>query len=189
MLRLASLSLLLLFGCNDSSVPLGPVETAPMNYDLAGIWEAVVDVSDGPASRSSNNINLPVDWSSLKIDTSADMESVVILPFNAHEYYVGFYTAGSLPAEETLNLRGFITPFEGLYFANLQPLSDDEAPEDYIIYQFELVNDNLLILKHIDHDMDHIKTTEALRAFVKDVIERDDFDEDDIIKLRKKEID
>ncbi|MFK7847075.1 MAG: hypothetical protein AB8G77_17365 [Rhodothermales bacterium] len=159
-----------------------------MNHDLAGIWEVVADKSNDSAANSTKNINRSADRSSLTIDMNVDMDEIVILPFNEHEYYVGFHTAGSAPAEETLNLRGFITPFEGLYFANLQPLSDDGTPENYIIYQFELESNNLLTLKHIDHDMDHIKTTEALRAFVKDVIERDDFDEDDIMKLRKKEM-
>ena len=189
MFRLASLSLLLLFGCNDSSVPLGPVETAPMDPALAGVWEPVAYEPNAP-EVTNTNLKTGGSWKSLNIETDLDVELLVILPFNEHEYYLSISGPNATPIEEVMHMRGFITPLEDVYFANLQMLTDDIEQEGYMIFQFDLSNGNdILTVKQVDHDMDHIKTSEELRSFVKDILARDAFDKDDIYHFRKIDMD
>ena len=189
MLRLASLSLLLLFGCNESKVPMGPVESAPMDPALSGLWGPVTPADNG-ADFTQTNMKLGSGWKTLTIETDTEFESVLIVPFNEQEYYISLIGPTANPFEDILHMRGFLTPFEGTYFANLQMLTGDVELEDYMIFQFDLSEDgNFLTAKQIDHDMDHIETTEELHDFVRDILARDAFEDDDIYHFRKLDLD
>lgn len=161
-------AILFFTGCNDSAVPLGPVEEATIDHRLTGFWEPI------ESSFDTNN---------------EEAAYLVIVPFNEHEFYVGAYESPVASPEETLNLRGFITPFEGRYFVNIQPLTGEEEPENYLIYEIEITDNNILTTRLFDQDMSHISTTEELRAFVKTFLNTSDYNESDIAQFRRKEMD
>lgn len=162
MLRFASLTLFVLVGCNEASVPLGPPENAPKDQQLVGYWQLEDPYTNG--------------WD--------DVEYLVILPFNEHEYYVSLSSYQPIPVDEAAHMRMFLTDVGPHQFANVQPLSA-EQDEGYYIYQYDIDNSGRLTLKHVDHDMDDITTSEALRTFVSDIVAKEAFDEDDILTFRK----
>ncbi|MEM8486269.1 MAG: hypothetical protein AAF564_12025 [Bacteroidota bacterium] len=165
MLRFASLTLFVLVGCNEASIPLGPPESAPTDQQLVGYWQI-----EDPDSENLDGV-----------------EYLVILPFNENEYLASFTSDQPIPADDLQHMRVFLSDVGPHMFANVQLLST-EQDEGFFIYQYEIDSSGLLTLKHVDHDMDDITTSEALRTFVSDVVARQDFDKDDILTFRKVEL-
>ena len=160
LLRLVSLSVLLLFGCYDAKVPLGAVEDAPMDHELAGRWEPV-----GPG------------W-------DCELALLRIVPFNEHEYYIEFSMQSRLDAQpETMRLRTFMTRVEGLTFANNQMVEEED--KDYLIVQYEITEDGRLGFRQIDHEMDHIETSSELYQFVSKLIESGSLYEEDMLYFKR----
>ena len=163
-LKFASLSLFVLVGCNEASVPLGPAENAPTDQQLVGYWQVT--------NPEANELD----------------EYLLILPFNETEYFVSMHKEASYPVDDAVHMRVFLTEVGPHKFANIQPLSI-EREESYIIYQYTVDDAGILTLKHVDHDMDNIETSEALQAFVSDVVASNAFDESDVMTFRKVELD
>ena len=163
-LKFASLSLFVLVGCNEASVPLGPADNAPTDQQLVGYWQ----VTD----PEPNELD----------------EYLVILPFNETEYFVSLHSEASYPVDDAAYMRVFLTEVGPHKFANIQPLSTDND-EGYLIYQYDIDDAGTLTLKHVDHEMDDIETSEALQAFVSDIVASNAFDESDIMTFRKVELD
>ena len=165
MLRLASLSLLLLFGCNNSPVPLGPAETAPMNLKLAGLWEPVLPPEEGGS-----------DW-------------MRILPFNDHEFYIEYsHVSEKTEAPEVLRIRGFITPVGDATFANIQSIEEMDD-RDYLIFWFDLDTDDVLNTILIDEDMDHIESSEDLVSLVQELLDTNVLANEEKVQFTRKVLD
>ncbi len=165
-LRLATISLLFLFGCNSSPVPIGPPESAPMNEDLIGIWEPIIPEDE---------------------QTDDDIEILMILQFNEHEYYVEMWENSESPWEEIYRLRGFLTPVAGTSFANLQSIELEDEDEDYYIYHVELSEEDILSITLIDeNELKKMKSSEELRGFIENLVETNAIDTSEIISFRRK---
>ncbi len=164
MFRLASLSLLLLFGCNDSRVPLGPPETAPMNIQLAGMWEPVMPPEEGGS------------------------DTMRILPFNDHEFYIEYTHLSDDGEPEIMRTRGFVTPIGDATFANVQLIEDTED-RNYLIFWFELSDEDTLYTLLIDEEMDHIETSEELRSLVKGLLDTNALPVEDMVQFRRMQTD
>ncbi len=161
-LRLLSLSLLLLFGCSDVSVPLGPPETAPMMQELVGTWEV---------------IEIPED---------EGRGAMQLIQFNDHEYYIEFsHFEKDSTIPEIMRLRAFITPVDEHLFANVQAIEEEIDDRDYMIFWFDLANNDIISTVMIDEDMSHIKTSEELITFVKDLIANDYLETDEVMSFKK----
>ena len=161
-LRLFSLSLLLIMGCHDSSVPLGPPDNAPTIPSITGTWE-------------------PLDMEEEEGDVL-----MKIMQFNDHEYYIEFTcyeTEDDNP--ETMHIRAYITPLGDRLFANVQAIDEEMDDRDYMIFWFELTNDDLISTVMIDEDMSHIKTSEELVSFVSELIENDYLEQEEIMQYRR----
>lgn len=161
-LRLLSLSLLLLFGCSDVSVPLGPPETAPMMQELVGHWEAI-DVSEEEGRGVMQ-----------------------LIQFNDHEYYAEFsHFEKNSTIPEVMRLRAYITPVDDHLFANVQAIEEELDDREYMIFWFDLANNDILSTVMIDEDMSHITTSEELVSFVKDLIANDYLETEDVMSFKK----
>lgn len=165
-LRLLSLSLLLLFGCNDSAVPLGPPETAPTIPGLTGTWEAL-DVEEEGAH--------------------AEMR---IIRFNDHEYYLEFaHYESHESAPEIMRIRAYITPLGDRLFANVQAIDEVFENRKYMIFWFDLSEDDIIHSVMIDEDMSHITTSEELVSFVEDLVANDYLETADVMRFKKLPLD
>ena len=161
-LRLFSLSLLLLFGCNDSAVPLGPPETAPTIPGLTGTWEG------------------------LDVDQEGAHAEMHIIRFNEHEYYLEFaHYESPESAPEIMRIRAFITPLGDRLFANIQAIDEDFEDRNYMIFWFDMSEDDIIHSVMIDEDMSHIKTSEELAFFVEDLVADDYLETADVMRFKK----
>ena len=161
--RLLSLGVLLLFGCHDAPVPLGPAEDATTMESLEGHWEPVPG------------------------QTSDELVSLRITPFNEHEYYLEYWSQDKVAQfPEILRMRGYITRVGDVPFANIQFIEDED--DDYLIVQFEMSDDQILGMRFVNESMDHIETSEALYDFVRTLWDSGAMEEEEVAYFRKVEV-
>jgi hypothetical protein len=137
---------LLLAGCFETNLSLGPRESAKVDTKYVGQWH--------------------YSWTD---SGEAKTAELVVLNFNGHEYYVE-WTDGKEPP---LRMSGFLVDVKGASFAHLQPLSDDGELEDKnLIVRIEL-KDGKLLLHHLnEHFFDGITTNEALQKRVAENLDK-----------------
>lgn len=163
------ITLPLLWGCTGSKVPLSSSEGARIDQRLVGVWESV-DPEEGEFGR------------------------VLILQFNEHEYYAEYCSemeggeaqaketdstdALKAPAEElpdAYRLRFFSTPVADAMFANVQCIDCDDR--SYLLFRYEISGDSLVTIREVSEEVyeSEFDTSEALHAFVRDNLEREEF--------------
>jgi hypothetical protein len=111
--------LLLLSGCPyESKVPLSNPDRFPVNSKLIGLWSG-----------------------------SGDSLTVLVMPFNATEYYIELHEVGD---DEIGRIRAFAFEIAGQRFLHYNELTLDGAPARFSFVRFTLSGDTLLSLRIIE---------------------------------------
>ena len=140
-----SLLLVLLPGCPyESKVPLGSPGRYPVDLKLIGNWSSVGE-------------------------QPADSFSILIVPFNASEYYVEFHEAGEAGDDEIGRMRAFGFDIAGQQFLHTNGLNSDGTQEPFSFVRFALLEGNQLSLRIVGDAIvpDSLNTdAEALTDFL-----------------------
>ena len=148
--------------CYESPVPLGPSDAVPVSTELAGTW---------------NQIDVPGD---------EDAAQLVVLPFNEYEYYLEFSCDSTTCDDpEVLRLRAFTTLVDGVPFANVQLIEEDQR--NYIFFRYELSDGETLSLRGVGGNLlsEKFATPEALYEFVEEHLDQEELYEDDSANFHK----
>lgn len=116
----------LLAGCEAAQVPLGPPDELAVNTRVTGHW---VSVSD---------------------DEEADEAVLKVWAFNDHEYYVEWEIEDD--EDDLARIRTFASDLGDFLFANVQCINcTEEDRKEWYFYQFELTQDDELIIRSIQN--------------------------------------
>ena len=138
-------AVLSLWGCYESSVPLGSPEAGTLDAAILGTWRCV---------QGGEKENKPF--------------LITAMPFDEKQYYVGLDMEG----EKAIHYRAFSAAIKGTTLLNLQELDPKTATSErkWIFIRYTLLKPNILQVELVRNEA--FKGTDPSPSAVREVVEK-----------------